>query len=69
MDFKGRHLVGVADPISDRLEGGIPTAFSIFIGGKYLGTLSCEKEGWSMDRPLDCDLVEDLGNYIHAWYE
>ena len=52
MDFKGRHLVGVADPISDRLEGGIPTAFSIFIGGKYLGTLSCEKEGWSMDRPV-----------------
>ena len=69
LDFKGKHLVGVADPIDANVESGVPTAFTVYIGGKYLGTLSCEKKGWMMDRPVDVDLVENLGNYIHAWYE
>jgi hypothetical protein len=34
-----------------------------------LGTLHCEKEGWVMDRPVDSDLVESLGEYIQGWYE
>lgn len=33
------------------------------------GTLSCEKEGWRMDRAVDKELVVHLGYYIHAWYE
>jgi hypothetical protein len=48
---------------------GIPTSYIIYIHGKFLGTLHCQKEGWVMDRPVDSDLVESLGEYIHAWYE
>lgn len=69
LDFKGRHLTGVADPIDANSKQGIPGAFIIYIHGKFLGTLHCDKKGWSMDRPVDADLVESLGEYIHAWYE
>jgi len=69
IDYNGRHLVGVADPVEVNMEDGIPTAHAIYLNGKYIGTLSCERQGWIMDRPADADLVETLGNYIHAWYE
>ena len=69
LDFKGRHLVGVADPVDEKCREGIPVSHIIYLGGKFIGTLHCEKEGWVMDRPVDSDLVESLGEYIHAWYE
>ena len=69
LDFKGRHLTGVADPLEANNKIGIPTSFIIYIQGKFLGTLHCEKTGWVLDRPADNDLVESLGEYIHAWYE
>jgi hypothetical protein len=69
LDFKGKHLTGVADPVDANPKHGIPTSYIIYIHGKFLGTLHCESKGWSMDRPVDADLVETLGEYIHAWYE
>lgn len=69
LDFKGRRLTGVADPIDANSQQGIPTSYIVYIQGKFLGTLYCQKEGWVMDRPVDSDLVESLGEYIHAWYE
>jgi len=69
IDYKGRHLKGVADPIEINMEDGIPRSHSIYLNGKYIGTLSCAKEGWVMDRPVDVDLVETLSEYLHAWYE
>lgn len=69
LDFKGRHLTGVVDPIDSKKEQGIPTSYIVYIHGKFIGTLYCESEGWVMDRPVDIDLVENLGEYIHAWYE
>ena len=69
MDFKGKHLSGEADPIESRNEQGVPLSHVIYIQGQYLGILSCEKQGWVMDRPTDSDLVESLGEYLHAWYE
>jgi hypothetical protein len=69
IDYKGKHLTGEADPIEGKNEQGIPLSHSIFIEGKYIGTLSCQKGGWIMNHPLDADLVESLGEYLHAWYE
>lgn len=69
LDFKGKHLTGVADPVARNLQDGIPTMHMVFINGKYMGTLSCEKQGWVMNQPTDADLVEALGEYLHAWYE
>jgi hypothetical protein len=69
LDFKGRHIVGVADPVARKCKEGIPLSHIIYINGKFVGTLHCEKNGWVMDRPVDSDLVESLGEYLHAWYE
>jgi hypothetical protein len=69
LDLKGKHLTGVADPVDAKPKQGIPTSYIIYIHGKFLGTLHCENKEWSMDRPVDADLVETLGEYIHAWYE
>ena len=69
LDFKGRHLTGVADPIDRNVQDGIPTEHTIYINGKYIGTLSCEKQGWVLNHQADPDLVEALGEYLHAWYE
>jgi len=68
LDYKGRHLVGVADPIAKK-DDIIPLTHSIYIGGKFLGTLTCGKQGWVLDWPAENDLVEALGEYLHAWYE
>ena len=68
IDFKGKHLTGVADPVEQTNEA-IPLSHTIYLGGKFLGTLSCEKQGWVLDRPADLELVEAIGQYLHAWYE
>jgi len=69
IDYKGRQITGVADPLQSKEEQGIPLTHIVYLSGKYLGILSCEKEGWNLDRPADPELVETLGKYIHAWYE
>jgi hypothetical protein len=69
LDYKGRKLTGVADPIDRNDKQGVPTSYIIYIHGKFIGTLHCETQGWVMDRPTDADLVESLGEYLHAWYE
>ena len=68
MDYKGSHLTGVADPVERNTES-VPLTHAIYLGGKFIGTLSCEKQGWVLDRPADLELVEALGEYLHAWYE
>ena len=68
IDYKGKHLTGVADPIENKNEQ-VPTAHTIYLNGKFIGTLRCEKQGWAMDRPADLELVKQLGEYLHAWYE
>jgi len=69
LDYKGRELTGVADPVETSAEDGVPRSLIVYLSGKYLGTLECSPEGWRLDRPAEPDLVEELGNYIHAWYE
>jgi len=69
IDFKGKHLTGVADPVDTQTESGVPRTHIIYLNGKFMGTLSCKKDGWVMDRPVDAALVESLGEYLHAWYE
>ena len=67
IDYKGKHLTGVADPVEGKEP--VPLTHTIYLGGKFIGTLSCEKQGWVLDRPADIELVEALGEYLHAWYE
>jgi hypothetical protein len=69
IDFHGKHISGVADPIKSVKDESVPTTHSIYLEGKFIGTLKCENKGWVMDRPADLDLVETLGEYLHAWYE
>ena len=69
IDFNGKHLTGEADPIEGKNQQGIPLSHFIYLDGQYIGTLSCEKDGWTMDKPTDANLVESLGEFIHAWYE
>jgi len=69
IDFKGRHLTGVADPVETSAESGFPRSLVNYLHGKFLGVLKCEQHGWNLDRPADPELVETLGNYILAWYE
>lgn len=69
IDFRGRHLTGVADPVDTSIEDGVPRSLVVYLQGRYLGLLQCSPEGWRLDRPADPELVETLGNYIHAWYE
>ena len=66
---KGKSVKGVAKPLEDTLENGIPRAFMIHIDGNFVGNLKCDKDGWEMDSSVDPELVEGLGTYIHAWYE
>jgi len=68
IDFKGKHLTGVADPVETQ-KNVVPTSHTIYLGGKFIGTLRCEKDKWILDRPADLDLVEALGEYLLAWYE
>ena len=69
IDYRGRHLTGVADPVEEQRGEEIPASHIIYLDGKYLGTLRCGKEGWMLDRPADLELVETLREYLHAWYE
>ena len=69
IDFRGKHLTGVADPIDVSKGEQVPTSHTIYLDGKYLGTLHCSKKGWTLDRPADLELIETLGEYLHAWYE
>ena len=69
IDYKRRHLTGVADPVSVDKTDHISRSFMIYLEGKLLGKLSCEKEGWVLDKEADRALVETIGSYLHAWYE
>ena len=69
IEYKGKYLTGVADPVESAEESGVPRSLVVYIHGKYLGILKCGSKGWSLDRPADPELVETLGNYIVAWYE
>jgi hypothetical protein len=66
--FRGKQVNGVAEPL-DTGKDDVPLSHAIYLEGKYLGTLGCNKDGWVFDRPADLDLVETLGEYLHAWYE
>ena len=69
LDFKGTEITGVADPVESKNRQGIPLSYIIYLQGRFIGVISCEKNGWVMDRPVDNELVESLGEYLHAWYE
>jgi hypothetical protein len=69
IEHKGRELRGVADPIDAVAGESIPRSFGIYVQGSYLGIITCEQQGWVLDRPADPDLVEFIGNYLHAWFE
>ena len=69
INFKGRTITGVADPVDTSTEDGVPRTLIIYLHGKFLGTLECSSEGWRLDRPTDPDLVETIGDYLQAWYE
>jgi elongation factor P hydroxylase len=69
IDFHGKPISGVADPILIPKDESVPATHSIYLEGKFIGTLKCENKGWVMDRPADLKLVETLGEYLHAWYE
>ena len=69
IDFRGRQITGVADPVSTSIEDGIPRSLILYLHGRYMGLLQFSQEGWTLDRPADPELVETLGNYIYAWYE
>lgn len=68
MDYKGSHLTGVTDPVEKNKES-VSLVHTFYLGGKFIGTLSCEKQGCVLDRPANLELVEALGKYLHAWYE
>jgi hypothetical protein len=36
LDYKGRKLTGVADPIDQNNKQGVPTSYVIYIQGKFL---------------------------------
>ena len=69
IDFHGKHISGVADPILTPKDESVPSTHSIYLEGKFIGTLKCENKVSVMDRPADLELVETLGEYLHAWYE
>ena len=69
IDYRGKHITGVADPVGVSKGEQVPGSHIIYLDGKFLGTLKCEKQGWVLDRPADLDLIETLGEYLHAWYE
>jgi hypothetical protein len=69
IDYKGRELSGVADPVVSSEQDQVPRAHVVYLDGKFFGTIRCEKKGWVIDRPADLDLVQTIGEYLHAWYE
>jgi hypothetical protein len=69
IDYRGKHLTGVADPVVSDKSEQVPTSHVIYLDGKYFGTLRCNRQGWELDRPADLELIETLGEYLHAWYE
>jgi len=69
IEYKGKPLTGVADPVETSAEDGVPRTLVIYLHGRCLGLLECSDRGWKLDRPADPELVEALGNYIFAWYE
>lgn len=69
IDYKGKHIEGEALPLKTEREQGAPLAHKIIIEGKDFGIIRCAKEEWSADKIKDPELVNTIGNYIHAWYE
>jgi hypothetical protein len=69
IDYKGRELSGVADPVESSGKDQVPKAHIVYLNGRFLGTIRCDKQGWVIDRPADLDLVQTIGEYLHAWYE
>lgn len=53
INFKGRTITGVADPVDTLTDNGVPRTLIIYLQGKFLGTLECSMEGWRLDRPTD----------------
>jgi hypothetical protein len=69
IDYRGKHLTGVADPVDLQNDGEVPISHIIYLDGKYIGTLRCVEKGWELDRPAELELAETLGDYLHSWYE
>ena len=69
IDYNGNEHQCEIDPVETTVKGGVPRVFSVSLDGKFLGVIECAKEGWRMDRKVEPELVETLGNYIVTWYE
>ena len=40
IDYKGRQITGVADPVDNKTDPGIPVTHIVYLSGKCLGMLS-----------------------------
>jgi len=69
IDYKGKHIEGKAMPLKESKVQGVPLIHQLIIDGKDYGLIKCTKEKWLSDRIKDKELVDIIGNYIHAWYE
>ena len=67
IDFKGRHMKGIAVPLG-RSALDQPPSFDIIIDKAFMGTLRWNAQGWKMDAHHDPQLVDKIGKYILDWY-
>jgi hypothetical protein len=69
INYKGKQIQGEALPLSGAEEQGIPLVHKLIIDGQDQGLIRCTNKSWDADQIKDKKLVEEIGNYIHAWYE
>jgi hypothetical protein len=53
----------------DKEVQGIPLVHKLVLNGEDQGLILCDSEKWRATKLTDKKLIEEIGNFIHEWYE
>ena len=69
LDYRGKRIEGELIPLDDRKVQGVPLIHKLILEGKEQGLIMCDSANWKATKLTDKKLINEIGNYIHEWYE
>lgn len=67
--YKGKDYNGEARPLVSSCKEGVCFELDITLNNEHLGTIHSTKAGWTMDKIIDQDFIDAIGETIMLWYE
>jgi hypothetical protein len=67
--YKGKTYNGQAHPLISSCSEGACFELDVTLNKEFIGTIHCTKNGWTMDKIIDQDFIDAIGETIFLWYE